>query len=99
MFGGRLGLGARFMQRLAWCLVDWGLLAARNGKIDDAVAALAEGLQIASQLARVPYRIAQLSVAVLQEAASAADTRPPKALSNPVCAWARARSASLNHNW
>jgi hypothetical protein len=52
--------GIRCYAQISRCLADWGLLAARHGKIDDAAAALAEGLRIASQLGRVPYRIAQL---------------------------------------
>jgi tetratricopeptide (TPR) repeat protein len=60
----------RCYAQLSRCLVDWGLLAARNGKIDDAAVALAEGLRVASQLGRVPYRIAQLLSGTAQVAAA-----------------------------
>jgi hypothetical protein len=42
------------------CLVDWALLAIRNGTIDDARRGARRGLRITGQLGRVPYRIAQL---------------------------------------
>jgi Tfp pilus assembly protein PilF len=60
----------RCYAHISRCLVDWGLLAARNRKVDDAAAALAEGLRIASQLGRVPYRIAQLLSGAAQVAAA-----------------------------
>jgi hypothetical protein len=50
------------------CLVDRAVLALGDGKVEDAVAALAEGLEMTSRLGRVPYRLAQLLAGTAQVA-------------------------------
>ena len=58
------------LPRCRAALVDWGLLAIRHERPDDAAAALGEGLRITGQLGRVPYRVAQLLAGSAQVAAA-----------------------------
>ena len=59
------------LAQISRCLVDWSTLALSSGKLDDAATALAEGLELANRLGRVPYRSAQLLAGSAQLAGAA----------------------------
>jgi hypothetical protein len=56
--------------QISRCLVDWSMLALSSGSLADAATALADGLDLADRLGRVPYRTAQLLAGTAQLAAA-----------------------------
>jgi non-specific serine/threonine protein kinase len=56
--------------QISRCLVDWSMLALRSGSLADAATALADGLELANRLGRVPYRAAQLLAGTAQLSAA-----------------------------